>query len=114
MPDENTVLIFDAMPATPGGDARPMQARGVAEKLQSAVEVGVEQLEQNFGAFLANLGRILGKAESMAGTYQVDRVEIEALVSADGKVGLAGSSVGLSGKSSVKLVLVRGGNGGKG
>ena len=112
MPAENTVRIFDAVPAAPGGDTRPMQPRGLADKLQNAVDVGVEQLEQNFASFLANIGRILGKAESVAETYQVDRVEIEAMVSADGKVGLAGSSVGLSGHSSLKLVLVRAGKAG--
>lgn len=56
---------------------------------------------------MANISRILGKAESVIGGYQVNNVEIEVMVSADGKVGLAGSSVGISGHSSLKLILVR-------
>jgi hypothetical protein len=107
MSDEQTIVIFNAATATLGTDGRPIQARGVVEKLQEAAEVGVEQLERNFTTFVTGVAHILNKAQNMTGEFKIDKVEIEVMVTADGKVGLAGSSVGLSGKSSLKLILCR-------
>ena len=113
MSNENTLVVFDAVPAVTQTDGRPMQARGVVDQVQKAVHLGVEQLETNFATFMGNIARILDSAQAVAGSYHVERVEVEAMVSADGKVGLAGSSVGVSGKSSLKLILVRSQSGGQ-
>ena len=107
MSSEGTIRVFDALAPTLASDGRPIQARGVAEQLQRATDVSVEQLERNFSAFFANVERILSQAQTQVGVFQVERVEIEAVVSADGKVGLMGSSIGVAGKSTLKLVLER-------
>lgn len=105
---DDSIIIFEGMKPTVGSDGRPIQVRGgIGERFQEATNVGVAQLEENFSNFLKNMRQILEKAGAAVGGFQVDRVEIEAMISADGKVGLAGSSVGLSGKSSLKLVLTR-------
>ena len=113
MPNDNMIPIFAAAPLATGPDGRPLQARGLAEQFQKASNVAVEQLEESFSSFIANMSRVLSKAQSVVGSYDIDRVEIEAAVSADGKVGLAGSGVGLSGTASLKLILVRAAKAGK-
>jgi len=106
--EENTLVVFDLEPEWqmgPGG--RPLKARGVGEKVVKATSVAVDEVQKNMIRFLTSIRDTLAKGAAIAGEYEVDTVEINAQISADGQIGFMGSNVGMAGSAGIKFVFKR-------
>jgi hypothetical protein len=109
-PKEPKIAVFEGAPTVPvavtTGD-RPLQARGVADRVVQIVETSVGTLQASMDEFLSGLSAMLANAESKSGAFAVDTIEVQCEISGSGKIGFAGTGVDLSGGSTLKLVLKR-------
>jgi hypothetical protein len=69
--------------------------------------VPAEQLQQNVEAFVRAMGRVIIGAPSVLSGYSIDSIEINAEVSASGKVSLLGNGGELAGKGGIAFTLTR-------
>jgi len=105
---ENTIIVFDVEPEWqigPGG--RPLKARGIGEKVVKATSVAIEEVQKNMTRFLSGIRDTLDKGAAIKGEYEVDTVEINAQISAEGQIGFMGSNVGMMGSAGITFVFKR-------
>lgn len=108
MPEPSTVWVFaldDEVSRSP--DERPLQARKLTRTAVQKVELPFRSLQESMRDFLDAAHGLLAQEFDRAGGFAVDSVEIAAQISADGKVGFLGTSVGLGGQASLKFVFKR-------
>jgi len=70
-------------------------------------EIVVNDFKENLSRFLQNMDDILTTSKRKYGDYIMDSIEINAEVSAEGKIGLMGSEVGVSGTHGIKFIFKR-------
>jgi hypothetical protein len=85
----------------------PTRSSAKAGAAVRAIAVDVEQLSDNFVGFVENVRSMLARVSDVAGEFSVEKVEIQAQISGEGKVGFVGSGVKAGGEASIKLVLER-------
>lgn len=93
------------VPVTPTGRIERGAASAVASSVLRAVEVGA--LKENMERFLGQLREILGAGVERVGAFELSEVELTAQISADGKVGLVGSGIGVEAQGGIRLTLRR-------
>ena len=70
-------------------------------------EIAVNDFKENLSRFLLNVEDIFSTAKERYDDFIMDSIEINAEVSADGKVGFMGTEVGISGTHGIKFVFKR-------
>ena len=110
---DRTIFILDTAEAI-GGEAgatdrgaRPFQTRSRREKAAQRTAVAVDTVKKNMSRFLEDIGSILEEGAEIKGPLTVQKVEVQAQVSASGEISLFGSGVGLEGMTGIKLVFER-------
>lgn len=105
------IPIFEAAPTAPTGTAgpgsRPFQARGLKEKAAQMVETSISVLSENMASFIAGISHILAAGAEATGSYEIDSVEVECLITGTGKIGLVGTGLDLQGGSTLKIIFTR-------
>jgi hypothetical protein len=108
MPEPSTVWVFaQEEEASRSPDERPLQARRQTRAPVQKVELPFGSLQESMRDFLDAAHGLLAQEFDRAGGFAVDSVEVAAQISADGKVGFLGTSVGLGGQASLKFVFKR-------
>jgi hypothetical protein len=104
-----TVPIFDVVQVgeASGAPERPFQPRGERELSVRVVEQGIEVLEQSMGTFLDAVNAMIAHSPEVTGGFEMDTVEVHAVIGGNGKIGFAGIGLQLQGSSSLKIVLRR-------
>jgi hypothetical protein len=103
-----TILIFDVESGSQAGPGGPLlRSRGVSEKVVKATAVAVDQVEKNMTRFLSGVGDIINRGAEVNGEYEVETVEVNAQISADGQIGFMGSGVGMTGSAGITFVFKR-------
>lgn len=112
MSEDKKIVIFDV--ATVIDDASKPKSdnlRGLSEKTEKimvmAREIGVEQLQKNMMEFVSSIQGMLTKGAEIQGDYQLNSIEIEASISAEGTIGFAGTGVGLSGNTGLRFIFTK-------
>jgi hypothetical protein len=112
MPDKEkkTIPVFEAVEFVSTGVEgttayRPIYARGAKEKVINMVETGVDVLRDNMSSFIETVGDMISSSAEAAGNYEIDTVEVECQLSGNGKVGFAGTGIGLTGGSGLKIIF---------
>ena len=106
--EEATILIFDIESDSQTGTSDTLLRSGrVSKKLIKATAVAVDQVEKNMTRFLSGIGDIINKGSEVTGEYEVDTVEVNAQISADGQIGFMGSGIGMTGSAGITFVFKR-------
>jgi len=107
--DKKLVVFYVEVPENKGG----IMEAGVKETLRNLVvkskEIAVNDFKKNLSAFLLIVEDILSTSKDRYGNFIMDGIEINAEISADGKVGFMGTEVGISGTHGIKFVFKRSG-----
>lgn len=109
---DKKIIIFDVETVTSNTvKERPVTYRGIKEKAEEimvkAREVGVGELQKNMLEFVSSIQGILAEGAEVQGPYQLDSIEVEASISAEGTIGFAGTGVGLSGNAGLRFIFTR-------
>jgi len=105
---KRTILIFDVESGSHIEPSGPLlRSRGVHEKVIRATAVAVDQVEKNMTQFLSGIGDIIARGADVVGEYEVDTVEVNAQISADGQIGFMGSGIGMTGSAGITFVFKR-------
>jgi hypothetical protein len=70
-------------------------------------EITLDEIRENLSKFLLNVEDILSTSKERYGDFKMDSIEINAEISADGKVGFMGTEAGISGTHGIKFVFKR-------
>ena len=107
--ERKTILIFDVEPGAQVEPSRPLfrSDRGIREKVIKATSVAVDQVEENMKQFLSGICDIVSRGADVVGEYEVDTVEVNAQISADGQIGFMGSRIGMTGSAGITFVFKR-------
>jgi hypothetical protein len=70
-------------------------------------EIAVSDFKENLSKFLLDIEDILSISKDRYGNFIMESIEINADISADGKIGLMGTEVGISGTHGIKFVFKR-------
>jgi|SRR6185295_8418397 len=104
----DTILIFDSVTASAGAPgARPLQPRGLADAALAVSERSVEEVQANMTRFIRGLQKILAEGAVLGGELRIEQVEVNAQLTAEGKIGIAGTGVNLKGDTGLKIVFKR-------
>ncbi len=104
------LVIFDlsqAIPQEQRSHGFRDRGGGLKERVSHAHEVAVDELANNMTHFLSGIERTLSQGAAVTGEFQVDTVEVNAQISASGKVGLMGTGIGLEGQAGITFVFKR-------
>ncbi len=90
-------------------DKSGLREAGLRDKFKGLIvksrEIGVNDFKENLSRFLLSVEDILSTSKERYGSFSMESVEINAEVSADGKVGFMGTEVGISGTHGIKFVF---------
>lgn len=103
---KDSILIVSALPA----EGVPASEAGLKSKLtpQFFGEVATDALSKAIAAFSEQITKTLDEAGTLNGrAYQVDQIEVSAVVTADGNIGILGSTVGGSVQGGIKFIWKR-------
>ncbi|MBV8580152.1 MAG: hypothetical protein JOZ86_05905 [Candidatus Eremiobacteraeota bacterium] len=115
-PSDARVNIISTISATASSPVRAGSSGTRNDRRPSAIvpvqtavtTVGVDAFIDNIGETTTALRRVFETQFTEAfGEYKLDEIEVDLEISADGKVGFLGSSVGVKGSSSFKLKFKR-------
>ena len=102
-----TILIIDRVMEPAAVAGRPLQARGFSEAVLSVTERGVEEVRENMTRFIRGVQKILAEGAAIGGEFRIEEVEVSAQLTAEGKIGFAGTGVNLQGETGLKLIFKR-------
>lgn len=102
----DSILIITGDEFTQAG-GRPLGARGARSASMNVSERSVKEVQENMSGFLKNLGQILSLDEEVEGDYDIDRVEVNAQITGEGKLGFLGTGVNVGASTGLKIVLQR-------
>jgi hypothetical protein len=106
--DEKLVVFYVEAYEDKGG---LREAGSIRDKLKGFVvkskEIAVNDFKENLSRFLLSVEDILSTSKERYGNFIMDGIEINAEVSADGKVGFMGTEVGITGTHGIKFVFKR-------
>jgi len=112
-----TIVVFDVVeieqapagtyhPRDPVRGGEPTRASKPKTALQ-AVDVELMQLGGNLVGFVNQISGMLAKVAEHESKFQVEKVEVQAQVNAEGKVGFMGTGAKAGGGASLELTLER-------
>ncbi|MFC1981255.1 hypothetical protein ACFLVN_03345 [Chloroflexota bacterium] len=103
-----TILVFDVGSISDVRPSGPLLRSGrIGEKVIKATAVAVDQVEKNMTRFLSGVGDIINRGAEVTGEYEVETVEVNAQISADGQIGFMGSGIGMTGSAGITFVFKR-------
>lgn len=118
--NSNEIVIFDVVEVS-GQD--PIERRAPRDRMRSgettrsgaaqmhagvqAMTVGLDQLGDNLVDFIDKVGVMLARVGERERKFRVEKVEVQAQVSAQGQVGFMGTGAKAGGGASLKIVLER-------
>ena len=106
--EKPTIRVFDVESVSQGRPSGPLLRSGrVGEKVMKATAVAVDQVEKNMAQFLSGIGDVISRGAEITGEYEVDTVEVNAQISADGQIGFMGSGIGVTGSAGITFVFKR-------
>ena len=105
MSSDSIYIITGEETTSVGG--RHLGARGDRQPSTHVSEQSVSTVQENMSGFLKNLGQILLLEEEVKGDYTIDRVEVNAQITGEGKIGLLGTGVNVGASTGLKIVLQR-------
>lgn len=76
-------------------------------QLRFKEEIPIGALKRIVSEFANDIGEVFDGIAGAGKNYHVDTIEIQALMAADGKLGILGSSLGAKAEGTVKFVLKR-------
>ncbi len=110
----NKIVVFDVadiardddtyVDGAPRGATRGDRSRSTAVR---AIDVDVKQLSDNLVGFIDSVRGMLARVAERESSFAVEKVEVLAEISGEGKVGFMGSGVKATGGASIKIVLER-------
>jgi hypothetical protein len=102
------LVIFDVTDIQPVDGMRPTRARGdrISAPAQ-AVEASASAIENSLTGFIDTVKSMLEKVDDVSGNYKLNKVEIAAQVSSEGKVGFMGVGLSANASSSMKIEFTR-------
>ncbi len=111
--DEAKIVVFDVKSGNESdfeeGYSGVVQAGAGGRILKflgiKATEITVEQVQQNMVRFVSSMQRVIDKSSEQLGEYNIDTVEVNAEISADGEIGFMGTHVGMSGTAGIMFVF---------
>jgi hypothetical protein len=112
---QKTMVVFhlDTIPISAESQSSSLtQAGNLGERILKgigvkATKIAADQIQNNMDHFLNNMQEILSKSASTTEAFQLNEVEVNAEVSADGQIGFMGTQVGMSGTAGIKFVFKR-------
>ncbi len=102
------LIIFDVTDVQSIDGLRPTRARG--DKISAsarAVEASSSAIEKSLTGFIDTVKSMLEKVDDVTGSYKINKVEIAAQVSSEGKVGFMGVGLAANASSSLKIEFTR-------
>lgn len=103
---EDTIIIIDTIEPADGKHMdRLIRSRGLKDTLVKTSEYSVSYIKENMTNFIKSMQSILSDSAKAAGEFQIDKVEINAQVTGEGKIGFAGTGFNLQGASGIKITL---------
>ena len=103
---DNVLIITGSQGHAPAG-GRPISARGDGPAAPRVSERSVKEVAENMNGFLKNLGQIISLDEDIEGGFAIERVEVNAEITGEGKIGFMGSGVNVGASTGIKIVLQR-------
>ena len=103
------VVIFDIAEELDAASAgRPVRARSrVSESAVKTFEISAETVAKNMQEFVRSVNTMLAGADFQEGKYRLETVEVQAQISAEGKIGFLGAGAAAKGSASMKVVFER-------
>ncbi len=107
------IVVFDVAEITELDDEYDDRSRSGRSRGRSssaavrAIDVNVNQLSDNLVGFVDSVRGMLARVADHQSSFAVEKVEVLAQVSGEGKVGFMGSGVKATGGASIKIVLER-------
>ncbi len=102
------LIIFDVTDVQTFDGVRPTRARGdKASATSRAVEASSSAIEESLTGFIDTVKLMLEKVDHVSGNYKINKVEIAAQVSSEGKVGFMGVGLSANASSSLKIEFTR-------
>lgn len=106
--DEPKLLIFDASPETEhDGAGRMYRSRGIMDVAVLQKEVPMGLLRKNIRGFMQHVEGLLEDQKPPQGAFELESVQVNAQLSADGKIGFMGSGLGLKGTAGITFTFKR-------
>ena len=90
-----SILVIDPLPVAESG-----------EPTLAARRLPVEALRTGMTGVLSEVSEMFRDAQKALGSCKVEHVEISLAISADGSIGLLGSSLGTGAKGAIKMKLI--------
>jgi hypothetical protein len=107
----DTILIIDRVDEmTVPADGRPIHPRDLRkmrETVMHATEHAVEEMRENMTRFIHGVQQMLADGAAISGEFQIEEVEVSALVTGEGKIGFAGTGMNLQGETGLKIIFKR-------
>lgn len=113
MSNNNKIVVFDVAGISEFDDDYDDRSRGARSRGRSssaavrAIDVDVNQLSDNLVGFIDSVRGMLARVADHQSSFAVEKVEVLAEISGEGKVGFMGSGVKATGGASIKIVLER-------
>lgn len=111
MPEDKpkTIPIFTAVEVmevnSASSGSRPIQARGLRDHAVQLIETGVDVLTENMTNFIEGVSEMISAGAKVAGSFEIETVEVECQISGGGKIGFAGSGIDLQAGSTLKIIF---------
>lgn len=100
------ILIVSGVPPQPSEASKATLQSKLTPQFSG--ETTPDALSKSIAMFAAQITKVLDEAETLKGnSYCVDQIEVSAVVTADGKIGILGSSFGGSVQGAMKFVWKR-------
>lgn len=100
---QRTVWIVSSEPAS----SKIAEDHSAMASINFRERVPVHRLRDLMKEFARDLGEIFQEMDCVSQNFHVDSIEINAVMAADGKLGILGSSVGARTEGGIKFILKR-------
>jgi hypothetical protein len=109
---QQKIIVFDVEAQVMDKSGAIVEAGGLKDKILKVIglkptELTIEMVENNMNQFVSNMQQIIDRSSKNIGNYNIDAVEVDARISADGQIGLMGTHVGMSGEAGIKFIFKR-------
>ena len=104
IPIYEAVEVIEGKPAAPV--VRPVQARGGTHDIAvQLTEIGVDVLSESMANLIEGVTDMLSAGSNVAGSFDIDTVEVECQIGGGGKIGFASTGLNLQGGSTLKIIF---------
>lgn len=79
--------------------------KSIKESILRSQNIGMEKLQGQMKEFITKMNTLLQSCALDESSYKIDTVEIHAEISAEGQIGLLGTSASISGSGGIKFVF---------